>query len=244
VVTSISYDHTAILGHTLGAIASEKAGILRVGRPALLALQRPAAMRALRHVCRELNARCCVISPLDRDLPLAGAHQKQNAGLAVAAARVMSPAVGDAEVEVGLSRVYWPGRFEIVDNLVLDGAHNGASAEALADTLERYAAGKPISLVIGINRDKDARAVLRPLIRIGTAVWATQTRGNPRALDAAALASLCRRLGAKNVTGQADLASALEAAQRTAGLVCVTGSLMLVGQARDTLGLPPPEQLW
>src|SRR5262249_29259194 len=60
VITSISYDHTAILGRTLGAIATEKAGILRAGRPALLAVQRPAALRALRAACRRVGAACRV----------------------------------------------------------------------------------------------------------------------------------------------------------------------------------------
>src|SRR5207253_1890324 len=72
VITAISYDHTAILGRTLGAIAFEKAGVLRKHRPALLAEQRPAAMRALTRACRAAGAACRVIVPLDLDLPLAG----------------------------------------------------------------------------------------------------------------------------------------------------------------------------
>jgi dihydrofolate synthase/folylpolyglutamate synthase len=248
VVTSISYDHTAILGRTLGAIASEKAGILRPGRPALLALQRPAAWRALRHACREVGANCQVLPPLERELSLAGTHQRQNAALAVAAARVMSASVDDAAIELGLRRLRWPGRFEILDGsppVVLDGAHNGASAAALAETLETFAGGRPISLVVGINRDKDARAVLRPLVRLAHSVWATQASGNPRALEAVALAQLCRRLGAAARVAP-DVSTALEevAATTPRGLICVTGSLMLVGQARATLGLAAPEQLW
>src|SRR6266851_3241367 len=68
VITSISYDHTAILGRTLGAIANEKAGIMRHGRPALLAQQRPAAMAGLRRACRALGARCAVVPPMDHEL--------------------------------------------------------------------------------------------------------------------------------------------------------------------------------
>ena len=168
VITSISYDHTAILGRTLGAIAGEKAGILRAGRPALLAQQRPAAMSRLRRACREVGAECQVVGAFEpaRSLALAGAHQQQNAALAVAAARVMA-SVDDAAVDRGLGRLRWPGRFEVVPGdppVILDGAHNGASAAALAATLVPYAAGPPIALVVGINRDKDARAVLRPLL--------------------------------------------------------------------------------
>jgi dihydrofolate synthase/folylpolyglutamate synthase len=257
VITSISYDHTAILGRTLGEIASEKAGILRHGRPALLARQRPAAMRALRQACRDVGAVCQVVPPFQpaRELTLAGAHQQQNAALAVAAARVMAPGVDDAAIDHGIARLRWAGRFEVVDGtppVILDGAHNGASADALAATLLAYAGGRPISLVVGINRDKDARAVLRPLVAIAHQVWATQAADNPRALDAATLATLARkalarRSAATSVRVAADLAQALQEARAAAtggGVVCVTGSLMLVGQARAILGLPAPEQLW
>lgn len=245
VITSISYDHTAILGSTLGAIASEKAGILRRGRPALLAHQRPAALRALRGACRQVGAVCEVVAPLERELPLAGAHQQQNAALAVAAARLMTDVDAEA-IELGLRRVRWPGRFEVVDGdppVVLDGAHNGASAAALAKTLEPFVAGRPLSLVIGINRDKDAQAVLRPLLPLAARVWATQAADNARALAASDLGRLSRRLGTPAEV-EPELGEALTRAARAGGVVCVTGSLMVVGQARAALGLPVPEQLW
>ena len=241
IITSISYDHTAILGRTLGAIASEKAGILRHGRTALLAVQRPAAKDALKKRCLEVGANCRVVPPLDREVRLVGSHQRQNAALAVEAARVLHDGLGEDQIDRGLARLHWPGRFEFIsERLVLDGAHNGASAQALAETL----AGQPIQLVVGINRDKDARAVLRPLIPLATRVWATHTSDNPRALPVSELAELCRHLGAL-VTEVPRLDEALKralAAERE--LVCVTGSLMLVGQARATLGLPAPERLW
>jgi dihydrofolate synthase/folylpolyglutamate synthase len=158
-------------------------------------------------------------------------------------------AANDADlVGRALRRLRWPGRFEVVPGdppIVLDGAHNGASAEALAATLRSFAAGRPIDLVIGINRDKDARAVLRPLVRISERVWATQTQDNPRALAARSLGAVCRQLGA-DVTIEPNLADALDQARgtRTDAVVCVTGSLVLIGQARATLGLPVPEKLW
>jgi len=249
VITSISYDHTAILGRTLGAIAGEKAGILRTGRTAFVAEQRTTVRRALDRACREVGAVCEVVPPLASELALAGAHQRQNAALAVAAASAFT-SVDEAAIQHGLARLRWPGRFEVVQTqqptVVLDGAHNGASAEALAATLSAYAAGRPIGLVIGINRDKDARAVLRPLLELAHCVWATQAATNPRALSAIELARVCRRLGA-SAQPEPDLNQALQAATRNTprhGVVCVTGSLMLVGQARTSLCLPVPEQLW
>jgi dihydrofolate synthase/folylpolyglutamate synthase len=248
IITSISYDHTAILGTTLAAIAAEKAGILRPDRTALLAEQRPAAARALGRACHAVGARCRVVPPLDRPVPQAGAHQRQNAALAIAAARELVQ-VTEAEVWRGLTRLRWPGRFEIVNNVVLDGAHNGASAEALALTLQPIARQRPIDLVLAINRDKDARAVLRPLLPLARTVWATEAADNPRALDAASLADRCRRLGTDPLVAARPvdaLEAALEAARATEprGMVCVTGSLVLVGQARTILGLPVPERLW
>jgi dihydrofolate synthase/folylpolyglutamate synthase len=178
---------------------------------------------------------------------LGGALAAAAAALAVAAARALAP-VSDAEVRLGLERLRWPGRFEIVRTrppVVLDGAHNGASAAALAETLTAYARERPILLVMGINRDKDARAVLRPLLPLAERVWATQAAGNPRALNAAELAGICLRLGA-HAEAAASVQDALRAAIAGArqGVVCVTGSLMLVGQARAALGLPAPLDLW
>jgi dihydrofolate synthase/folylpolyglutamate synthase len=276
VLAPISRDHTAVLGNTLAAIAAEKAGILRPGRPALLAEQRPAAARALARACRRAGARCEVVAPLptvgeqppDQQgavvclggalpqpvrLPLAGAHQRQNAALAVAGARTLAGAgvpVDEEAIARGLEQVHWPGRFEVVPGrppVVLDGAHNDASAAALATTLRAYAGGRAVHFVLGINRDKDARAILRPLLANAASVWATAATDNPRALEPERLAGLCRRVFPAPVEACPTVAGALRAACAAAsadGLVCVTGSLAVVGRARAALGLPPPERLW
>lgn len=249
VITSISYDHTAILGRTLGQIAREKAGILRPGRPALLAQQRPAAARALRAACRAVGAHCVVVDPWPGEVALAGAHQHQNAGLAVAAARALN-ATHETTLITGLARVRWPGRFERVgDNIVLDGAHNGASAEALATTLRQEFGERPLFFVFALNRDKDARAVLSPLLALNVGrVWVTAVASNPRALPPTALAREARRHTSVAVTAPPSLEAALRDARQAAtfenGVVCVTGSLALIGAARDALALDPPESLW
>jgi folylpolyglutamate synthase/dihydropteroate synthase len=97
--------------------------------------------------------------------------------------------------------------------------------------------------VLGINRDKDARAVLRPLLSLARQVWATQSADNPRALPAAELARKCQRLGTP-ARIEAELDRALtEARAQADGLLCVTGSLMLVGQPAQP-GHATPERLW
>lgn len=258
VVTSISRDHTAILGTTLKAIATEKAGILRPGRLGLLAEQRPSAARALARCCRRTGACCRVVPPLETtredgeprgtSLLSVGRHQRQNAALAVAAARVLA-APPDAAIRHGLARLRWPGRFEVVDGrppVVLDGAHNDASAAALARTLGAFARGRPIHLVLGMQADKDARALLRPLLPLAASVVATATVGR-RALPPADVARVSRQLGARTAVVVSEPEEAIERARLLAGaggLVCVTGSLALVGRARTILGLPPAERLW
>lgn len=247
VITPISRDHVGILGSRLEAIAREKAGILRAGRAALLAVQRPGAARGLREACRAARAACRTVPPLSGDvrLGIAGEHQKQNAALAVEAARMLG-VIDAGVIRRGLTRVRWPGRFEVIPGdpvIVLDGAHNDASAAALAATLRARAAA-PVRLVVGMFRDKDARAILRPLLPLASRICATQPKG-PRQLAAADLAVLCRQLADVPVVERDDVRAALAVASSGgAGTVCVTGSLALVGEARDALGLASPERLW
>ncbi|HEY8656339.1 MAG TPA: cyanophycin synthetase [Candidatus Limnocylindria bacterium] len=248
IITSIGYDHTAILGRTLGAIATEKAGILRRGRPALIAEQRPAAAAALRRACRRSGAACATAAPLERALPrLHGAHQRQNGALAAAAAEVLG--VPPTAIAGGLDEAWWPGRFEIIGNapaVVLDGAHNGSSAEALAAVLRERFGRRPVHLIVGLNADKDAGATLRPLLALARGVTVTASSAL-RARAADDLLRTCRSISDRPVASAPDVARALRSVLQDARpntVICVTGSLALVGEARDALGLPPPARLW
>ena len=248
IVTSIGYDHTGVLGTTLGAIATEKAGVIRRGRPALVAEQRPAAARAIRRACVAAGASCRTVAPLGSDLPhLAGAHQRQNGALASAAAELLG--ADPVAIARGLARAWSPGRFEVVGNaptIVLDGAHNGSSAEALARTLRQRFGRRRIQLIVGLNTDKDARATLRPLLGLAERVTVTAS-ASPRARDATELARTCRILGASTVEIVPDLRRAIRAAVAGAhrdAIIVVTGSLALVGEARTALGLRPAKCLW
>lgn len=255
VVTSISHDHVRELGTSLRQIASEKAGVLRPGRVAILARQDRAVAAVLRRAARSLAAVPIEVPALTaaaakrHGLALRGAHQHQNAALAIAAARALrehSVPFRDAAIGRGLRRLRWPGRFELVPGrppVVLDGAHNDGSAVALALAIRAELRGRRVRLVVGMMKDKDARAVARALAPIATAVYATRP-DSPRAADPAVIARHYRDLP---VRAFGDLASALRAARadaRHGETVCVTGSLALVGEARETLGLPVAERLW
>lgn len=249
ILTSVSYDHTAILGRTLAAIATEKAGILRRERPTFVAEQRRAAASAIQRVGRKTGADLVVVRPLDvhADLGLAGDHQRQNAALAMAAARSLG--VSEAAIRSGVRTTSWPARFERIrgrPSIVLDGAHNGASAEALARTLRHERGGRRLVLVVGINRDKDARAVLKPLVRIASAVIVTRST-SPRAAEPADVVRGGARGTRIAITIAATVPEALAAARAAAGpdgLVCVAGSLAVAAEARTALGLVPAERWW
>ena len=253
VITPISHDHTAILGRSLARIAGEKAGISRPGRPLLVAVQRPTALAAIRHVARGAEVR--IVKPLGgrATLSLAGDHQRQNAALAVAVARTLADAglaaVPPAADAMGLRRAVWPARFERVGRrptVIIDGAHNDGSAAALARTLRDERGGRRCVLVIGMNTDKDARAILRLLAPLASAIVTTRSSG-PRAADPVALARRAARVTGRPIETAADIRSALLVARASAGrdgVVCVTGSLALAGDTRSALGLTPRERWW
>jgi len=126
---------------------------------------------------------------------------------------------------------------------VLDGAHNDGSADALAATLRREFPRRRVRFVIGLMADKDARGLLRPLLPLARSIEATRVAA-PRALAPRELARLCRGVKVRTHDEPAD---AIAAARHDAGdrdVVCVTGSLALIGRARDVLGLPVVERLW
>ncbi len=255
VVTAISHDHTRELGTHLTAIAREKAGILRPGRVAVIAPQVAAARRSLLAVCANVGAQAREVRPIARGsdvadaLTLRGDHQRANAACALAAADALAEhGVGyrwEAAPE-GLRRLRWPGRFEVLEGtpaLVLDGAHNDGSAEALAAALRREFPRRGLRFVLGLMADKDARAVVRPLLPLARSVDTTRV-ASPRALDPRALARLCRGV---TVRTHDDPAEAMAAARRAAvdrDVVCITGSLALVARAREVLGLPVAERIW
>jgi dihydrofolate synthase/folylpolyglutamate synthase len=255
VITAISHDHTRELGSTLRKIATEKAGVIRPGRIVVIAPQPRDARTAILAACartaavpREVEALTARVASRD-GLALRGAHQRANAAAAVAAANALAEhgvSLTKGAIGRGLHALRWPGRFETVPGtpvIVLDGAHNDGSAVALARTLRHEYPRRPVRFVIGLMQEKDARAVLRPLLPLASAVEATRSR-SPRALEPAALA---RGIRGVPVRTHSDLPTALRMARAAADsdeIICVTGSLALVGEARDALGLAIGEQLW
>ena len=263
VITSISLDHMAILGDTLAAIAFEKAGIIKPGVPVVVGPQAPEALAVIEEIaaqrgCRMLRAGVDWSASgnwrsarfegpwgvlADVELALAGAHQVQNAGVALAA---LSVADGDALSEPDLvsraiGQVRWPARFEVVEGqplIVIDGAHNGDSIERLVETFRDEFPVQRNVVLLGVSRDKDVAEILASLTSLGGPMFAVQS-DNPRALDARELAAIARSDGieARAFERLEDALSAARAVAGEDGVILVTGSLYLAAEAREALGL-------
>lgn len=267
-LTSISFDHTALLGSTLAAIAGEKAGIIKRGVPVVTCAQPPEAMAVIAARARELEAPLFVegqqftltAGPAGQGarwngvggrldglrLGLKGPHQLQNAALALAGLEILAErrlAVPEADVREGLATTRWPGRFEVVSEqptLILDGAHNPDGAAVLVRALDEEAPGRPVHLVFGVLADKDSQAMRATLFPRCASVDLTPV-DSPRSLDPAAYRDAAASLCpmvATHATAQAALAAARERAGRD-GLVVVAGSLVLIGTLRAAL-VPAP----
>jgi dihydrofolate synthase/folylpolyglutamate synthase len=281
IITSISFDHTRQLGNTLGAIATEKAGILKRGRPAVSGEWGGEAKQAIRRVAAQRRCRLHELGtdfgfdaippdlPVTRptpfraavrtwrtdwgtlSLPLLGPHQAHNAAVALAAFDVLAEvqprlAVGRDDIVRGFADLKWPARVEVLGHrplLVIDGAHNGASAEALAETLRTCFPAMRRTLIFGTTRDKDLRGQLQALLPLFDEVIATRYRENPRSLSSETIVSAVLMLTGRTAHIAADPAEALDLARNLTapdGLICVTGSLFLAAESRAVVLNYPP----
>lgn len=284
VVLPIAVDHAAYLGDTPAAIAVEKAGIIKEGSVAVLAQQAPEVAEILLARAAEVGATVAreglefgvvartpavggqVISLQglrarydDVFLPLYGAHQAQNAAVALAAVEALT-ASGDSSAELdeelvraAFAEVTSPGRLEIVrrsPTIVLDAAHNPAGAEATAAALDDSFTFSPLIGVIGVMGDKDHEGLLAAFEPHLAHLVCTQN-STDRALPAAQLAEKAREIfGEDRVTVASRLSEALDQAAALAeageafgdplgaGAVLVTGSVVTVGEARSLLVRP------
>ncbi len=263
-ITPISFDHTDKLGNTLASIAGEKAGILKPGVPAAVAPQEPEALDAIQKRAAELRApltlvgrdvtiaadgqRFAVATPRQRygglRVPLAGAHQRTNAAVAVALAEHAADAtdqpLDEAAVRDGLAAVRWRARIETVaenPTVVIDAAHNVASIRALLATLEGSFSYRRLLFVVGVASDKDVDGILRELGPRASLVVCTRSN-SPRACPPDGLRQRVRRLSNADAVACEDPAEALAIARQRAGpddLVCVTGSFYLAGDVLASL---------
>ncbi len=260
-ITAISIDHRDFLGDSLRGIAAEKAGIIKPGVPVVTGTQAPEVLAVIVQKAAEMGA---ALSARDRDwtiaptaeglhfadaagglsLPwpsLAGPHQYDNAGIAVAALRASGLTIPEGAFAQGLAQAEWPGRMQRLGGslaallppgweLWLDGAHNPGAGLALAEHLKGWR-DKPLHLVVGMKQGKDAAEFLKPLLPFAASVWAVAEPDQHLALsvpEVMAASGGVARAGGTVAQALRKLAAA-PGATDGAARVLVCGSLYLAG---------------
>lgn len=242
VLTSIGLDHVEFLGETLEEIAADKLHIARRGHALITtAAQEPEVLGLMRRMCAERGVELQVAGREWVLGKLVGRSMTygENARLAQQAAGALVGNLEDEAVRKVVEGHRWPGRFEVAQDkplVLLDGAHNPASAQVLASDLQRLSA--EWVLVVGAGLGHDAAGILQALALVAQRVVLTSS-DHPRAMDAEDLQALAPDGLAVEVVPASGPAfkRALDLAGRE-GRVCVAGSLFLVARAREFFDLP------
>ncbi|NQV21641.1 MAG: bifunctional folylpolyglutamate synthase/dihydrofolate synthase [Rhodospirillales bacterium] len=272
-ITPIGYDHQQFLGDALKGIAEEKAGILKPGVPAVIAEQKSGVLDAISARGTEIGAplfiegRDWVTRPTDDgmvfedgggkitlDRPgLAGPHQIQNAGVAIACVRaLLGSDISPNALGQGLAGVRWPARLQRLDDgplaallppdseLWLDGGHNPLAGHVLKQALLTMTPARALYIVVGMLNTKDAVGFLGPLAELASGICTVPIPDEPAGLKPEALAETVRELGI-GVGVYCSVAESLEAIARdsstTAPRVLICGSLYLAGRVLRDNGM-------
>ena len=266
VITNIALDHTRVLGNTIEEIALQKAGIIKEKVPVVTGAEGDAlgpirVMSAVKQAPlyeygvsfrgQELSSSmdgqkfrlmAGTNYASEYEIQLPGGHQIRNAALAIVAAKIVSkqdPRITEEHLHLGAARTKWPGRLEKIaaaPDVILDGAHNPNGAEALRNALDKYYPEQKRAFVFGMMGDKSVDEVIRILFRPSDTVFTVRADDGPRAAEAADLAE---RVGSNAVPAD-DVSRAFRLACEAAGkdgVVCVCGSLYLVGTFKATVDL-------
>ena len=251
VITSLSYDHMAVLGDTLAKIAGEKAGIIKQGVPVVSSPQKDEALEVLERVAKIKNSSLTLIgkdvkfeglessldgqslrltdnlgpSTFDVRLPLLGSHQLENAATAYAALRASGIPISDEAIQKGFSQVQWRARFEVARReppVIFDSAHNQDSFAKLCETLETYFPGRRVYLIFGASEDKNIPGMFAEMKPKIRKLIVTRA-DHPRALEPEKIIGLADQAGLES-----EAVSPVESAFRRAlELSAKDGSIVL-----------------
>ena len=268
VVTAIGFEHQETLGRTIEKIASEKAGIVKEGVPAVLGEENEKVVRVFEQKCAEKNARLFIVPRnamverkffglhgqtfsfagnglelRDAKMPFAGRHQLLNASVALSAVAELQKqgfVFSEKGILRGIAKAKWQGRFqaEMRDGVtvILDGCHNPHGAKAFAETFMEIFPDRKAVFVIGISADKDIKKMAEIFAPLCEKAIVCSAGYHGAKMEVVAKALECNGVKiilAESVAG----AVALGLNEAKGGVLCVAGSLYVVGEAFSALGL-------
>lgn len=267
IITSISLEHQLYLGDTITKIAFEKAGIIKKKIPLITGATQSAVKELFARQCQALEApmfqlgkeigyrqrglrlfdyKGLKLELKGLELGLSGDHQIRNAAMAIAAAEILCCKgffLTPFEIKKGLQETVWPGRLEVIRQrpaVLLDGAHNPDAWKVLKKSLVKYFHFQNLFLVMGVMEDKNIPEMLKILTPQAYKIIFCRPRME-RSATQEILQKYCTIASTKKVSWVADTGLAVQTAINEAkpdDLICVTGSLFSVGEAREYLQPP------
>lgn len=263
VITDIDFDHTSILGNTLGEIASHKAGIIKQGGTALSVVQESEAKEVITARTGEVDAKLHFVTDepeiIERSLEgqsfklkgytrafhtrLLGLYQIKNALLAIRAAEILeekaSAMIGEENIREGILKTRYPCRFELISkepNIIVDGAHNTGGVQSLADSLNICFPGKKALMIAGVLADKDYKemlGIISPFAKRLLAVKPISTRALPE--ERLAEAAIECGIDSEACKNYEEAVRKAMSEEDSDGLICIFGSLYCVGMIRELI---------
>jgi dihydrofolate synthase/folylpolyglutamate synthase len=261
VITTISRDHEAYLGHDLLSIAREKGGIIKPGVPVVCGALSAEVKHLLKKIADERGSRSYFLGSelsfslknqgvfdytgikkifSELSLALRGRHQRANAAVALGALELAGEGfpVSEMAVREGLKSVSWPGRFEVMcqsPTVILDGAHNGEGVKALVEAVKEFRQGKSVKLLFASMEDKDWRLMLDELVAVADEMVLTRV-AMERSADPRELAGhVAQKVPCQVIEDSRSALRTLFAAARPDEIIVIAGSLYLLGEIRPTL---------
>ncbi len=261
VITSLSYDHMAVLGDTLAKIAGEKAGIIKPGVPVVSSPQKEEALEVLERVASKNDSRLVLVgrdvkferlgssldgqlfriidagtSSLDFQIPLLGEHQIQNAVTAYMALKTSGIDIPETAIRQGLSQVKWRARFEVVQReppVIFDSAHNQDSFAKLHQALDEYFPGRQVYLIFGASEDKNIPGMFAEIKPKVRRLIVTRA-DHPRALPPEEIIRLADQAGLESEAVrpvEAAFRRALELSKKDGSIVLSADSMFVTAEA-------------
>ncbi len=260
VITSLSLDHTLVLGDTLAKIAGEKAGIIKPGVPVVSSPQKEEALDVLQKVADESDCAFTLVGkdvefeltshsiegqtlrlsttnlpPLELTIPLLGTHQVENAAVAYAALKISKLNISDEAIQRGFESAKWRSRFEVARReppVIFELAHNQDSFARMYQTLETYFPEKQVYLILGASEDKNLAGMFEVMKPKIKKLIATRA-DHPRAKEPELICQLAEQAGIESEAVQpveAALQRALELSENDGSIVLSAGSMFVTGE--------------